>query len=84
MKKLSKKQREIEEIQEQLEGVSKNTVLDKGNKTSQLLDKLGIKSPSLKGMRKVTDNTWIVPNTKLNTPEEVDKWKQEMINKFKL
>lgn len=42
------------------------------------------KSPSLRGMVHIKGKTSMVPNRKLRSEEEVEAWKQEMIEKFGL
>lgn len=85
MNKLTKDQQlEINEIREELDGVSKSKTIGAGYKTRKLLDTLGIKSPPLKGAVEVVRGTWIVPKTEQNTDKEIADWKANKIKKYKL
>jgi hypothetical protein len=43
-----------------------------------------IKSPPIAGRVWIKKNTYMVPKIKLRTPEEVEAWRNKMIEKFKL
>jgi len=55
-----------------------------GQKTAKALKNKKIKSPPIKARIHVKGKTWMVPNRELKTEDEIQSWRQEMIEKYNL
>jgi hypothetical protein len=59
--------------------IEANTVKAKRNKK-----KFAKKSPSILNRVHVKGSTYMVPKVKLETPEQVEEWRQKMVEKYGL